>query len=78
LRHPDRKLTVVVQRVQGEVDVTTYMPHREPRLLRVWLALFALAALTMLLAAGWLRFFVPAVRHASRVRDVGWLQKTTH
>jgi hypothetical protein len=37
--------------------------------------LFALAALTMLLVAAWLRFFVPATRHASRVRDVSWLQK---
>jgi hypothetical protein len=44
-------------------------------MLRVSLALFGLAALAMLLVAGWLRFFVPATRHSSRVRDVSWLQR---
>ncbi len=44
-------------------------------MLRLSLGLFALAALTMLLAASWLRFLVPAPRHAVRVRDVSWLQQ---
>jgi hypothetical protein len=44
-------------------------------MLRFSVALFALAALAMLLVAGWLRFFVPATRHVSRVRDVSWLQQ---
>jgi hypothetical protein len=44
-------------------------------MVRLWLGLFALAALAMLLVAGWLRFFVPAARHSQRVRDVSWLQQ---
>ena len=44
-------------------------------MLRFSMALFALAALAMLLVAGWLRFFVPTARHAQRVRDVSWLQQ---
>jgi hypothetical protein len=44
-------------------------------MLRFSLGLFALAALAMLLAAGWLRFLVPAARNAPRVRDVSWLQQ---
>ena len=43
-------------------------------MLRFSLTLFALAALAMLLAAGWLRFFVPAARHAPRLRDLSWVQ----
>ncbi len=55
--------------------MTTYAPRPEPQLVRLSLALFGLAALAMLLAAGWLRFFVPAARHSSRVRDVTWLER---
>ena len=46
----------------------------EPRILRLYLGLFALAALTMLLAAAWLRSFVPA-RHATRVRDISGISR---
>ncbi|HEX7623251.1 MAG TPA: hypothetical protein VF400_06735 [Anaeromyxobacteraceae bacterium] len=48
----------------------------EPRLLRLYLGLFALLALTMLLATGWLRFLVPS-RHETRVRDVSWVRSST-
>jgi hypothetical protein len=44
-------------------------------MVRFSLALFALAALATLLVARWLRFFVPATRHAQRVRDVSWLER---
>jgi hypothetical protein len=54
--------------------VTPYDPRIEPRWHRLYLGLFALAALAMLLATGWLRFFVPA-RHGARVRDVTWLSQ---
>jgi hypothetical protein len=51
--------------------------HREPKLLRLYLGVFSLIALTMLLAASWLRFLVPhrAPRARSRVRDVSWLHQ---
>ncbi len=55
--------------------MTTYTPRAEPRMLRFSLTLFAFAALAMLLAAGWLRFLVPAARHSPRVRDVSWLAR---
>jgi hypothetical protein len=48
--------------------------HRESKLLRLYLGLFALLALAMLLAASWLRFFLPQRHHPVRVRDVSWLQ----
>ena len=55
----------------------TYAATRpEPRLLRLYLGLFALLALTMLLAAAWLRFLVPS-RHEIRVRDVSWVRSST-
>ncbi len=38
------------------------------RLLELWLGLFALAALVLLLGAGWLRSFLPAAR-PPRLRD---------
>jgi hypothetical protein len=41
----------------------------ESRMLRVWLGMFALAALALVLVTGWLRFLVPS-RHGARVRDV--------
>lgn len=44
----------------------------EPRLLRLYVGIFALLALAMLLAASWLRSWMP-VRQAVRVRDVNWL-----
>ncbi|MFL5263581.1 MAG: hypothetical protein ACJ79R_21640 [Anaeromyxobacteraceae bacterium] len=49
--------------------------HRESKLLRLYLGVFSLFAVTMLLAASWLRFFVPhrAARARLRVRDVSWL-----
>jgi hypothetical protein len=53
--------------------VTPYDRRAEPRWHRLYLGLFALAALAMLLATGWLRFFVPARQGAPRVRDVTWL-----
>jgi hypothetical protein len=58
-----------------ESTVTLRKPHQEPRMLRLSLGLFGLAALTMLLAVAWLRFLVPAPRHAARVRDISWLQQ---
>lgn len=64
----------MAQRLQGERDVT-WTTHARQQMLRFSLGLFALAALTMLLVAGWLRFFVPAARQAPRVRDVSWLQQ---
>jgi hypothetical protein len=51
------------------VSVTPFVQRREPRLLRLFVAFFALAALAVLLAAGWVRFFVPT-RHPARVRDI--------
>jgi flagellar biogenesis protein FliO len=54
--------------------VTTYAATRESTILRLYLGLFALVALVVLLAAGWLRFLAP--RHAtSSVRDVSWLPR---
>ena len=50
----------------------TWSAAREPRLLRLSLGLFALVALTMLLATAWIRFFVPQ-RQGARLRDVSWL-----
>lgn len=47
---------------------------REPTVLRLYLGLFALASLTLLLAAAWLRAFVPS-RQPVRVRDVSWLSR---
>ena len=44
----------------------------EPRLVHLYLGLFALVALAMLLLASWLRGWVP-VRQAVRIRDVNWL-----
>ncbi len=44
----------------------------EPRLVRLYLGVFALLALAMLLLAAWLRSWVP-VRQAVRIRDVTWL-----
>ncbi len=64
----------MAQRLQRERDVT-WTTHARQRMLRFSLGLFALAALTMLLVAGWLRFFVPGARQAPRVRDVSWLQQ---
>jgi hypothetical protein len=60
-----------------ESIVTLRKPRQEPRMLRLSLGLFGLAALTMLLAVAWLRFLVPAPRHAARVRvrDISWLQQ---
>jgi hypothetical protein len=58
--------------LQGGDDMT-YDRRAEPRWYRLYLGLFALAALAMLLATGWLRFFVPARQGAPRVRDVSWL-----
>ncbi len=58
-----------------ESFVTLRQPRQEPRMLRLSLALFGLAALTMLLAVAWLRFLVPAPRHVARVRDISWLQQ---
>ena len=52
--------------------MTLHDPRREPRMLRLYLGLFALAALAMLLIAARLRFFVPS-RHQERIRDVSWL-----
>jgi hypothetical protein len=46
---------------------------RETKLLRLYLGLFALASVTMLLAASWLRFLVPQRHLRARVRDVSWL-----
>jgi hypothetical protein len=60
--------------LQGRGDVTTGLPLREPRMLRLYQGLFALAALAMLLIAARLRFFVPS-RHVERVRDISWLQQ---
>ena len=55
----------------------TYAATRsEPRLARLYLGLFALVALTMLLATAWLRFFVPS-RHEPRVRDVSWVRSSS-
>ncbi|GEJ59015.1 hypothetical protein AMYX_37560 [Anaeromyxobacter diazotrophicus] len=61
----------VARKLQRE-DHVTAATHAEPRLLRLYLGLFALVALSMLLAASWLRGWVP-VRQAVRVRDVNWL-----
>ena len=55
--------------------MTQHLATREPRILRLYVGLFALMALLMLLAASWLRFFVPARHHGSRLRDVSWLQQ---
>jgi len=52
--------------------VTQHHFRREPRMLRLSLGLFALAALALLLIAARLRFFVPS-RHQDRIRDVSWL-----
>ena len=52
--------------------MTPFLQRREPKLLPVFVAFFALAALAMLLAAGWVRFLVPA-RHPVRLRDLSWL-----
>jgi len=61
------------QRARRE-GVTTLITQRVPRAVRISLGVFALLALSTLLLAGWLRFFVPA-RHSERVRDVGWLRQ---
>ncbi len=53
-------------------SVTSFVQRREPKLLPVFVAFFALAALAMLLAAGWVRFLVPT-RHPVRLRDLSWL-----
>jgi len=45
-----------------------------PRTTRLVLGLFALAALTLLLAVAWLRAFVPG-RGPERVRDRSWLSE---
>jgi hypothetical protein len=42
----------------------------------LYLGLFALVALTMLLATAWLRFLLPS-RHETRVRDVSWARTST-
>ena len=55
--------------------MTLRPPLQEPRILRLTLGLFGLAALTMLLAVAWLRFLVPSPRHAARLRDISWLQQ---
>jgi hypothetical protein len=47
-----------------------YADANVSRMLRLSLGLFALAALAMLLAAAWLRSFVPSARHPTRVRDI--------
>ena len=52
--------------------MTAATRHAEPRLLRLYLGLFALLALAMILLASWLRCWVP-VRQAVRIRDVDWL-----
>ena len=54
--------------------MTTLITQRVPRAVRISLGVFALLALSTLLLAGWLRFFVPA-RQPERVRDVGWLRQ---
>lgn len=51
-----------------------YAMRPESRVVRVSLGVFALLAVSMLLAVAWLRSFVPAARHAPRLRDVSWLQ----
>jgi regulator of protease activity HflC (stomatin/prohibitin superfamily) len=52
--------------------------HHEPAMLRLSIAVFALAALALLLLAARLRFFVPSRRPApvrfGRVRDLSWPQ----
>ena len=52
--------------------MTVAATRAEPRLLRLYLGIFALLSLAMLLAASWLRSWMPA-RQAVRVRDVNWL-----
>ena len=52
--------------------MTAATSHAEPRMLRYYVGLFALVALSMLLVASWLRSWVP-VRQAVRIRDVTWL-----
>jgi hypothetical protein len=59
-----------------ENHVTYAATRPEPRLTRLYLGLFALMALTMLLAAAWLRFLLPS-RHETRVRDVSWVRTST-
>ena len=59
--------------------MTAATRHPEPGLLRLYaerfyLGFFALVALSMLLAASWLRSWVP-VRQAARIRDVTWLPR---
>jgi len=58
-----------------ESHVTYAATRPEPRLLRLYLGLFALVALMMLLAAAWLRFLVPS-RQETRVRDVSWVRSS--
>jgi hypothetical protein len=60
--------------VQSREGVTTLLTENVPRALRISLGVFALLALSTLLLAGWLRFFVPS-RQPERVRDVGWLRQ---
>lgn len=48
----------------------------EPRLVRLTVGLFSLGMLALLLAASWLRAFVPAPRALPvRVRDVSWPER---
>ncbi len=47
--------------------------HGVPNVFRYTLGAFAVVAVTMLLAVGWLRFLVPS-RAPERVRDVTWLR----
>jgi hypothetical protein len=79
-----RSLSAGIRAVTGEMFTVARMlqqgadmehaARREPKLLRLYLGLFALVALTTLLAASWLRFFVPQRHRQARVRDVSWLQ----
>jgi hypothetical protein len=62
----------LARRLQREDHVTAAATRTEPRLLRYYLGLFALVALSMLLVASWLRSWVP-VRQPVRIRDVSWL-----
>ncbi|HET9595080.1 MAG TPA: hypothetical protein VFP65_05850 [Anaeromyxobacteraceae bacterium] len=53
--------------------MTPYDRPADSRWHRLYLGIFALAALAMLLATAWLRFLVPARHGAPRLRDVTWL-----
>jgi membrane protein implicated in regulation of membrane protease activity len=52
--------------------VPSSLPQPETKLLRLYVAVVAFAALAVLLATAWLRFLVPS-RAPERVRDLTWL-----